>query len=184
MRDRSTPPPGLAGLAVALALAAMAVALAGCGGGASSAHTTGASAGERASPPTTRAQFAAQASSICRRASTQQQRLKSREQALRKLPEAQATKEFVSIVRQAAAISQAADRRLGELPRPPAQASQIAGLVRVYSQQAQDARAIASATAGNQDAIAEAAARALSNSIKAHLASAGRLGMRACFVLE
>jgi hypothetical protein len=128
--------------------------------------------------------FVGQASDICAGVRAQQEPLRVREEALRKLPVNEADQEFVPLARQAAAIARNADARLGALPRPPADAQAIAQLVRAYSEEAADASSIASAASHRENDVGEAVSAALARSIGIHSASAKSLGMGACFALE
>src|SRR5271156_7124335 len=100
MADRPLPAFGLL-----LALAGMGTSA--CG---STSRTT--ATGTVPGAAVTQAQFIAAASSICAGVHAQEEPLKAREESLKNLPAATATPAFVSLVRQAAAISQAAGKRL------------------------------------------------------------------------
>ncbi len=171
MADR--PRPAL-GLAIALA----ALGISSCGSSAATNATTG--SGPGAAP----AQFIAAASAICQGVGRQEQPLRAREESLKSLPVARADEEFVSLARQAAAISQTAEGRLSALPRPAADAQAIQQLLLAYAEESREASSIASAAAHQEAGRGEDAAGALARSIALHAASAKKLGMGDCFVLE
>jgi hypothetical protein len=132
----------------------------------------------------TRAQFVVQAARICQKVRAQNAPLKARSESLKALPEIEADKAFVSIAREAAAISRAAVEKLRALPRPPADAQAIDGLLRAYSEESGYAGEIAKAAASEESTPGEAAASALAKSIALHSTAAKRLGMGDCFDLE
>jgi hypothetical protein len=164
MLARLRPALGLAGGLVVLLLA-------GCGAS-GSASTAGASAAK--------ARFVADAQSVCRTLKAQEQPLKARQESLKGQPTAVADKAFVSVARQVAALSRAADGKLQALPRPAADAHAIAGLLTSFSQEIADVSDVANAVAENQPAIGESADAALRKSIAQNSALADAYGMNAC----
>jgi hypothetical protein len=162
-------------LALGLTAALAALWVSGCGStGAKTTSTAGSSASS------TPAQFVAQASRICQGVSAQEQPLRTREESLKHLPVAQADEEFVSLARQAASIARTADKQLGALARPAADAQAIGQVLQAYSEEAADAENIADAVARKEDALGEAASGSLAKSIALNSASAKKLGMGDC----
>jgi len=159
-------------------LAFTALGISACG---SSSTTSTASTAPAA--VATQAQFIAQAASICAGVHSQEEPFKAREESLKNLPAATATPAFVSLVRQAAAISQAAGKRLRALPRP-AHAEAIEQLLDAYSEETADASKVATAAAEQENTLGQFAAESLARSIALHLASAKKYGMGDCFALE
>jgi hypothetical protein len=167
----------LARLRPALGLAGglVLVLLAGCGAS-GSASTAGALAAK--------ARFVADAQSVCRTLKAQEQPLKARQESLKGQPTAVADKAFVSVARQVAALSRAADAKLQALPRPTADAHAIAGLLTSFSQEIADVTNVANAVAENQPAVGESADAALRKSIAQNSALADAYGLNACFGSE
>lgn len=163
MSARLRPALGLAGgLAVLL--------LAGCGGG--SASTAGAS--------TEKAHFVAHAQAVCRTLEARERPLKARQESLKGQPTATADKAFVTLARQVAVLSRAAEGKLQALPRPAADAHAIAGLLTSFTQEIADVSAVANAVADNQPETGESADAALRKSIAQNSALADAYGMNAC----
>ncbi len=157
--------------ALGLAGALVLVLLAGCGASGSTS-TAGASAAK--------ARFVADARSVCRTLKAQEQPLKARQESLKGQPTAVVDKAFVSVARQVAALSRAADAKLQALPRPAADAHAIAGLLTSFSQEIADVTHVASSVADGQPAIGESADGALRKSIAQNSALADAYGMNAC----
>ncbi len=172
MADRPRP-----ALGFVIALAALVIS--SCGSS-STKNATATASGTGAAT----AQFIAGASAICQRVAREEQPLRAREESLKNLPVATADEEFVSLAREAAAISQAAEEKLGALPRPPADAQTIQQLLLAYAEESREASSIASAAARQENGRGEDATGALTRSIALHDASAKKLGMGDCFVLE
>jgi hypothetical protein len=164
--------------AFGLLLALTAIGICACGG---TSSTTATGTAPRATASQT--QFIAAATSICAGVHTQEEALKTREESLKNLPAATATPTFVSLVRQATAIAQTAEKRLRALPRP-ARAEAIEGVLDAYSEEAAEAGKVATAAAHQENTFGQYAAEALARNIALHLASAKRLGMGACFAVE
>src|SRR5271163_3233714 len=118
--------------AFGLLLALAAIGISACG---STSRTTATGAASGAA--VTQAQFIAAASSICASVHAQEEPLKAREESLKNLPAATATPTFVSVVHQATAIAQTAEKRLRALPRP-AGAQAIEQVLNAYSEEAAD----------------------------------------------
>jgi hypothetical protein len=174
MPARLRPALGLAaGLATAL--------LSGCGS--SGAPTTSAHAGESASitgTQSTKAHFIAHAEAACRTLSAQEQPLKARQESLKGLPAEASDKAFVSIARQVVTFSRKADEELRALPRPPADARAIEGLLASFAQEITDTSDIAAAAANQNGTIGEDAEDALKKSIAANSTLAAAYGMKDC----
>jgi len=170
--------------AFALVLALAALAMSGCSGTNSTAGSTSATSTTGSGALATRAQFIAQAASICQGVRSQEKPLKARQEALKSLPAAESEKEFVSLANQAASISRSADARLRALARPPADAHTIERLLQAYTEEANDASTLASAATRQESDLGESATLALAKSIATYSASAKSLGMGDCFAGE
>jgi hypothetical protein len=174
MPDRLRPTLGLvAGVATVL--------ISGCGSG--GAPSTGAGAGASPSTAGTRStttHFIAQAEAICQTLNAHEQPLKARQESLKGLPAEASDKGFVSIARQVVTLSRAADEKLRALPRPPADARAIEGLLASFAQEITDTSDIADAAANQDGTIAEEAEDALKRSIAANSTPATAYGMRDC----
>jgi hypothetical protein len=168
---------GTLGLAAVLA----ALLCSGCGGSASTS-STGTHAGEAAS--TTKAQFVAQAETICRTLSAQEKPLQARQEALKGLAPEVADAEFVSIVGKVVAYSQAAAGKLQALARPPGDAQAIEKLLSSFSQETTDVKAIEQAARKQESTPGEEAQDALRKTIDEHLALAEAYGMKDCIAAE
>lgn len=169
--------------ALGLAVGLVALSLSGCGGSGTPAGNAGTSASATGAP-TTKARFVAQAEAVCRTLSAQEQPLKARQETLKGLPVATADKDFVALAQQVVTLSTAAERKLAALPRPPGDAQAIERLLASFSVETTDATAIANAAAKQENAIGEAAERALRKSIAADSALANAYGMEACIGSE
>ncbi|MCW3020282.1 MAG: hypothetical protein JWN10_2590 [Solirubrobacterales bacterium] len=146
----------------------------------SQAPSPAAATGARAA----KARFIAQAQSVCRTLSAQEQPLKARQESLKRLPSAVADKEFVALVRQLAALSRAADGKLRTLARPAGDAQNIERLLTSFSQQLTDVADVANAAAKQESSVGEAAVMALRRSIAQSISHADRYGMKACVSAE
>jgi len=178
MLDRLRPALGLAaGLATVL--------LSGCGS--TGAGTTGAHAGEPASTAgvrATNARFVAQAETICRALSAQEQPLKARQESLKGLSTPASGKAFVSLAHQVVTFSRAADEKLRALARPPADARAIEQLLSAFAHELADATNIATAAANEENTPGEDAVNELRKSIAANSALAATYGMKDCIGAE
>jgi hypothetical protein len=176
MADRLRPAPGLlVGLAVLI--------LAGCGA-TSTQRTDGRSSAAAANTLAAKASFIAQAQTVCRTLSRQEQPLKARQESLKRLPSAVAGKEFVALVHQLVALSRSADDRLRALPRPAGDAKNIERLLTSFSQQLVDVTDVANAATKQESSVGEAAVVELRRSIAQDSSLADRYGMKACISAE
>jgi hypothetical protein len=165
------------GLAAGLAI----VSLSGCGS--SGTSTTSAHASESVAitgTQSTKAHFIAHAEAVCHTLSKQEKPLKARQESLKGLSAEASDKVFVSIARQVVTFSRAADEKLQELPRPPADAHAIEGLLASFAQEITDTSDIAAAAANQNGTIGEDAENALKKSIAANSTLAATYGMKDC----
>jgi len=161
----------------------LSVILAACGGTSTQSSHAGSSV-SAANALETKASFIAQAQSVCRTLSVQEQPLKARQESLKRLPSAVAEKEFVTLVRQLVVLSRAADGRLRALPRPPGDAQNIERLLTSFSQQLIDVTDVANAATKQESSVGEAAVLELRRSIAQNIALAEKYGMKACISAE
>jgi len=165
----------------ALGLAAVAIALLCCGCGSSSKSSAG--AGSQSST-STKAQFVAHAEQICSALSAHEQPLKTRQEALKKLPTATADTDFVALVHQVVAFSRAADSKLQLLSPPPGDAASVKKLLAAFAAETADANAIASAASRQESDTGEAAQDLLRKSVARTSALAAEYGMKDCIGAE
>jgi hypothetical protein len=172
---------GTLGLAAALA----ALLCSGCGGSGSTSSTgTHAGGATPTTASTTKAQFVAQAETICRTLSAQEKPLQARQEALKGLAPEVADAEFVSIVGKVVAYSQTAAGKLQALARPPGDAQAIEKLLSSFSQETTDVKAIEQAARKQESTPGEEAQDALRKTIDEHLALAEAYGMKDCIAAE
>jgi hypothetical protein len=167
--------------ALGLAAGLASVLLSGCGS--SGTPTTSAHAGESVSvtgTQSTKAHFVAQAEAACRTLTAQEQPLKARQNSLKGLSAEASDKVFVSIAREVVTFSRSADEKLRALPRPPADAHAIEGLLASFAQEITDTSDIAAAAANQNGTIGEDAEDALKKSIAANSTLAASYGMKDC----
>jgi hypothetical protein len=139
--------------------------------------------GSAAAPPPTLAQFALRANQICAQLSSEQEPFAARLEALDRIPGAN-SEQVAAAWRGIESVSHAADVKVRELPRPPAQADVIRRLVAGYFEEASNELDLANAFA-NQDATAiEAAHRTYIRLAISHAPVARRLGMTDCAKAE
>ncbi len=174
MRDRLTGALGLAVLAIALLCC-------GCGSSSKSSAATNANG---SSSTSTKAQFVAGAEKICSTLSAQEQPLKTRQEALKKLPTATADTDFVTLVHQVVAFSRAADSKLQLLSPPPGNAGAVNKLLAAFAAETADANAIASAASRQESDTGEAAQDLLRKSVTRTSALAAEYGMKDCIGSE
>ena len=169
MPNRSRPALGLA-MVLATAL------LGGCGSSSKPTASTEAPAGSASGP--TKAQFVAQAEVICRKLSAQEKPLEASQATL--TGSGSSANSFASLAHQVVALSQAAETKLQALPRPSADATAIGTLLASFTQDVDDASALAQAAVKEESAAGEAAEGALRRSIAAHSQLASEYGMKLC----
>jgi hypothetical protein len=139
--------------------------------------------GSAVAPPPTLAQFAREANQICAQLSSEQEPFAARLEALDRIPGANSG-QVAAAWRGLESVSHAADVKVGELPRPPAQADVIRQLVAGYFEEASNELDLANAFA-SQDAIAiEAAQQIYIRLAISHATVARRLGMTDCAKAE
>lgn len=160
-----------------------ALILAGCGG-TSTPSSHPASSASAADALAAKARFIAQAQSVCRSLSAQEQPLKARQETLKRLPSAVADKEFVALVHRLIVLSRAADGKLQALARPAGDAHNIERLLTSFSGQLTDVTDVADAAAKQEGSVGEAAVLALRRSIAQNIALAEKYGMKACVSAE
>lgn len=182
--------------AFGLAVAAIALSCSGCGGagkasstgtsttGATSASASRVPATSAHSPSSTKAQFVAQAQAICRALGAQEKPLKAREEAIKGEPATTMATDFVSLVRQAVAISRSTERKLQALAQPAADAHAIAALLNAFAEETIDANGIAKAANLQESTLGELAAKRLQQSIAKNSALAREYGMGDCVGAE
>lgn len=163
--------------ATALPAVLLALVCAGCG----SSGTPTTNAGSRAAAnAATKAQFIANAKSICATLSTQEKPLKVRQEALKGLPVATADKEFVSLVHQLVVFSKAAATKLQSLPKPSQNAQAIEKLLTALSVETTEATDLADSASRQESSTGEADEQALRRSIANNSKLAAQYGMKDC----
>jgi len=170
--------------ALGLAVGLCTLLLSGCGGGGAGSATVPAGGSASTATAAARAAFVARAEAVCRVLSTQEQPLKARQESLKGLQTASAERAFVSLVRQLASFSRAAEGKLQAIPRPSADARAIEGLLASFSGEITDVADIATAAANQEGTIGEGAEQTLRKSIAKNSALAARYGMKECVGAE
>jgi hypothetical protein len=162
------------GLAMVLATAL----LSGCGSSNSSTSTPAAATTPATGATATKAQFVAQAESICGKLSKEEKPLEASQASL--TGGGSASNTFASLAHQVVALSKAAETKLKAIPRPPADAAAIGTLLASFTQDVTDANTLALAAVKQESTVGEAAEGALRRSIAAHSQLAAEYGTTLC----
>jgi hypothetical protein len=174
-------PTATIGLVTALAT----LALVGCGS--SNATSTSARVSTSAvpgGPAATKAQFVAQAGQICRQLSLSEKSLKARQEGIKSLSTAAASKVFATVAQEVVTLSRGAEQKLQALPRPPGDEAQIAKLLAAYKAEESDVANIVYAVDHEESTTGEAAEQALQTVSRDNTALAESFGMKACVGAE
>jgi len=161
-------------------------AMTATGCGSTSTQSVSVHAGTSAATPTpdtTTSHFILAADDICRALHSQQAPVNARVQALTQ-ETATAKAQLQALLRQSVVFVRAADAKLRALPRPPAEATAIEGLLSGYDQEAAEVTSFADSLTRVEPERQRFASGSLERTTQSDRKLAESLGMKACAASE